>query len=64
MPIDYGNHSVNTSGEISGSGLVVSDTSLVPNSSGINNIVSITQSDYDAIGSGNYSDTTLYVITD
>lgn len=64
MPINYGNHSVNTSGEISGSGLVVSDTSLVANSSGINNIVSITQSDYDAIGNGNYSDTTLYVITE
>lgn len=64
MPIDYGTHDVTTAGGISGSGLVVSDTSLVANSTEITNVVVISQVNYDAIGSGNYSDTTLYVITD
>lgn len=62
MPIDYGTHDVTTAGGISGSGLVVSDTSLVANSTTLQNIVVITQANYDALGT--YSDTTLYVITD
>lgn len=62
MPIDYGTHDVTTTGGISGSGLVVSDTSLVANSTEITNVVVISQANYDALGT--YSDTTLYVITD
>jgi len=67
---------VNTSGVSQGNGLVydsgvwvpqsivISDTSLVAGSDIITNVVAISSSGYDAIGSGNYSDTTLYVITD
>lgn len=62
MPIDYGNHSVNTNGTIAGSGMVMSDPSLVANSTHIVNVVVITQADYDNLAS--YDSTTLYVITD
>ena len=62
MPIDYGSHDVTTSGEVVGSGIVLSDPTLVANSTALTNVVVISQADYDALGS--YSDTTLYVITD
>jgi hypothetical protein len=44
-----------------GIGFIPSNTGLVPNSSGINNIVNISQANYDAIVTKNSS--TLYVIS-
>lgn len=40
-----------------------SDPSSVTGADAITNIMSLTQSEYDAIGAGNYDASTLYVIT-
>lgn len=41
---------------------VKSDTVGITGASGVNNIVQISQSDYDAIGSGNYDPNTIYFV--
>lgn len=43
---------------------VESDTAGITGASGVNNIIQISQSDYDAIGGGNYDLNTVYFITD
>lgn len=70
------NHDVNTSGAANLDGLVYnsstdywepkhvvqSDTTGITGASGVNNIVIISQEDYDAIGSGNYDPNTVYFV--
>lgn len=41
---------------------IESDTVGITGASGVNNIVQISQSDYDAIGSGNYDPNTIYFV--
>ena len=43
-------------------GAVASDPSGVTGADAVTNAISLTQAEYDAIGAGNYSATTLYVI--
>lgn len=43
---------------------VESDTAGITGASGVNNIIQISQSDYDAIGGGNHDLNTVYVVTD
>lgn len=43
---------------------IESDTTDIAGASGVNNIVQISQSDYDAIGAGNYDLNTAYFVTD